>query len=241
MTAHLHNGASAKMLLLHLHNPSASAAQNTSQAASARVQRAQVLEARSGSAGPSNPVPAPPASHRFRDVGPAHPFYTEIEWLAGERITRGWPDGTYRPGENIERGAIAAYFYRMAGAPDFTPPVVSPFKDVDPSHPFYREITWLASKGITRGWGDGTFRPHEPVSREAMAAFFYRYANSPQFNAPQQSPFRDVRPSDPFYREITWLASKGITRGWGDGTFRPVEPIHRDAMAAFVYRFRGMK
>ena len=241
VTAHLRSGASAKMLLLHLHNPSASAAQNTSQAASARVQRAQVLEARSGSAGPSNPAPAPPASHRFRDVGPAHPFYTEIEWLAGERITRGWPDGTYRPGENIERGAIAAYFYRMAGAPDFTPPVVSPFKDVDPSHPFYREITWLASKGITRGWGDGTFRPHEPVSREAMAAFFYRYANSPQFNAPQQSPFRDVRPSDPFYREITWLASKGITRGWSDGTFRPVEPIHRDAMAAFVYRFRGMK
>jgi len=87
----------------------------------------------------------------------------------------------------------------------------------------------------------GASRPQEPVSREAMAAFFYRYANSPQFNAPQQSPFRDVRPSDPFYREITWLASKGITRGWGDGTFRPVEPIHRDAMAAFVYRFRGVK
>ena len=74
-----------------------------------------------------------------------------------------------------------------------------------------------------------------------MAAFFYRYAHSPRFDAPQQSPFRDVHPSDPFYREITWLASKGITRGWGDGTFRPVEPIHRDAMAAFVYRFRGVK
>ena len=108
-------------------------------------------------------------------MSPTHPFYTEIEWLAGERITRGWPDGTYRPGENIERGAIAAYFYRMAGAPDFTPPVVSPFKDVDPSHPFYREITWLASKGITRGWGDGTFRPVEPIHRDAMAAFVYRF------------------------------------------------------------------
>jgi subtilisin family peptidase len=52
------------------------------------------------------------------------------------------------------------------------------------------------------------------------------------------SPFNDVRPGTMFYREIAWLAAKGVTKGWSDGTYRPGEPIHRDAMAAFIYRYR---
>ena len=32
----------------------------------------------------------------------------------------------------------------------------------------------MADQGITTGWPDGTFRPGEATSREAMAAFLYR-------------------------------------------------------------------
>ena len=91
--------------------------------------------------------------------------------------------------------------------------------------------------GITTGWADGTFRPHEAATREAMAAFFYRNAGSPQFAAPARAPFADVPANSQFYKEIAWLAEQGITKGWDDGTYRPGEPIHRDAMAAFLYRY----
>lgn len=63
-------------------------------------------------------------------------------------------------------------------APTPTPapaPIVEPFIDITPSSPFYKEISWLASQKITTGWADGTFRPHEPISRDAMAAFLYRF------------------------------------------------------------------
>lgn len=33
------------------------------------------------------------------------------------------------------------------------------------------------------------------------------------------------------------MRSRGITKGWPDQTFRPVETVKRDAMAAFIYRF----
>ena len=95
--------------------------------------------------------------------------------------------------------------------------------------------------GITTGWGDGTFRPFEPIKRDAMAAFFYRYAGKPYYVAPKGSQFVDVPESTIFYREIMWLRSRGITTGWGDGTFRPYEPIKRDAMAAFIYRYAHNK
>ena len=42
---------------------------------------------------------------------------------------------------------------------------------------------------------------------------------------------------DRFYREISWLAEQRITTGWADGSFRPVQPIERGAMAAFLHRY----
>ena len=111
------------------------------------------------------------------------------------------------------------------------------FRDVPPENQFYREITWIASHQIDRGYPDGTFRPDSSVNRDSMAAFFYRYAGSPAYEAPAQARFTDVSTDNLFYREISWLASQGVTTGWPDGSFRPVEPVHRDAMAAFVFRY----
>lgn len=171
----------------------------------------------------------------FIDVPPHHVFYGEVNWLSSNGISRGWEDGTYRPASSITREAMAAFMYRMAGEPNYSPPARSRFSDVPTSHYFYKEISWLADQGITRGWDDGTFRPDESISREAMAAFFYRLAGEPAVAG--AAPFVDVDRGAAFHKEISWLASTGITRGWDDGTFRPQEPVSREAMAAFMYRF----
>ncbi|MFC7373963.1 MULTISPECIES: S-layer homology domain-containing protein [unclassified Brachybacterium] len=165
-------------------------------------------------------------------------FFTEIAWMKHTGLSTGWSDGTYRPLEPIARDAMAAFLYRAAGSPEFTPPEKSPFTDVSAKTSiFYKEITWAESEGITTGWPDGTYRPLQPVARDAMAAFLYRASGSPAFTAPASSSLTDVtRDSSIFYREITWADAEGITTGWPDGTYRPLRPIARDAMAAFVYR-----
>ena len=48
-----------------------------------------------------------------------------------------------------------------------------------------------------------------------------------------------MRPGSAFYKEIHWMNAQGITTGWSDGTFRPLDQTHRDAMAAFLYRFEN--
>ena len=178
----------------------------------------------------------------FSDVPSGRPFAHEIAWLAASGVTNGYSDGTFRPLGTVNRDAMAAFLYRFAGKPAFTPPAVSPFSDVSASTPFYKEITWLASTGITGGFSDGTFRPLGTVNRDAMAAFLYRFAGRPAFTPPAVSPFSDVSALTPFYKEITWLASTGITGGFSDGTFRPLGTVKRDAMAAFLFRFddRGL-
>ncbi|MEW1821208.1 S-layer homology domain-containing protein [Arthrobacter sp. NPDC080031] len=192
-------------------------------------------------------IALPPAASGFADIGPNSPFTKEIQWLTTKGITTGWtePNGTktFRPLGSVNRDAMAAFMYRMAGSPPFTAPAQSPFTDVATTNQFYKEITWLANQGISTGWtepdGSKTYRPLEPVNRDAMAAFLYRFAHTPAFTP--TTTFTDISPDNPFKTEISWLASTGISTGWDEGngikTFRPLQPVARNAMAAFMYRF----
>ncbi|WP_235866310.1 S-layer homology domain-containing protein [Serinibacter arcticus] len=125
----------------------------------------------------------------------------------------------------------------------FTVVVRDRFVDVADDNQFALEINWLAARGISTGWttpAGQEFRPVTHIARDAMAAFIYRLAGSPAFEEPETSPFVDVAPGDQFYREITWLAEQEITTGWTTARgaeFRPLAPIARDAMAAFLYRY----
>lgn len=176
---------------------------------------------------------------RFLDVPEGVQFHDEMMWLATHGISTGWPDGTFRPTTPINRDAMAAFVYRLSGSPDFTP-TQQTFVDVPSGAQFYKEIEWLASQGIATGWdlGDGRkeYRPVTSINRDAIAAFAYRLNGEPGFTPTRQT-FVDVTPEAAFYKEIEWLADAGITTGWPDGSYRPVTPVNRDAMAAFLYRY----
>jgi peptidoglycan/xylan/chitin deacetylase (PgdA/CDA1 family) len=174
----------------------------------------------------------------FTDVPASNQFYNEISWLALNNITTGYPDGTFRPVSPVNRDAMAAFLYRFKGSPAYTPPAISRFSDVPTTSQFYKEISWLAESGITTGYPDNTFRPLASVNRDAMAAFIYRMNGKPAVTG--TSSFTDVAANNQFYPEITWLSQTGITTGFPDNTFHPVEPVQRDAIAAFLYRYNSL-
>ena len=170
----------------------------------------------------------------FSDVPTDHAFCSYISWLKVNGISNGFEDGTYRPENNVTRQAMAAFLTRIADA-DPEPCISEPFIDVPVSHPFCPEITWMATEGITTGYADGTFRPVANVTRQAMAAFLARLAEADPEPC-TSAPFDDVPVDHPFCAEINWLATNGITTGFEDGNFRPIENVTRQAMAAFLVR-----
>ncbi|MCD4850994.1 S8 family peptidase [Arthrobacter sp. AK01] len=190
----------------------------------------------------------PPSISPFKDVLTTQQFYREMAWMADEGISTGWVEAdksvTYRPLTPINRDAMAAFLYRLAGSPAYTPPTKSPFKDVLTTQQFYKEMAWLADQKISSGWteGDGsrTYRPLTPINRDAMAAFLYRMAGSPEYSSPYPSPFNDVAYGQQFDMEMAWMLDMEISTGWveadGKRNYRPLSPINRDAMAAFLYR-----
>ena len=49
------------------------------------------------------------------------------------------------------------------------------FGDVGRDHFAYDEIEWAAANNITRGYGDGLFKPGDPVTRAQAVTFLKRY------------------------------------------------------------------
>lgn len=198
-----------------------------------------------GKYGPSVPPPATP-DQTFADVGPTHPFFSEIEWMASEGISTGTaqPSGRplYEPRNAVSRQAMAAFLYRFSGDA-FTAPVEPTFADVPTSSPFYTAIEWMSSSGISTGTPQGVgkplYKPGDPVSRAAMAAFLYRYLGV-STTGPTTSPFSDVPTSSTFYKYIAWMYSSGLSHGYDDGAGRPLykanDQVSRQAMAAFLFR-----
>ncbi len=97
-----------------------------------------------------------------------------------------------------------------------TPP--SFFTDVSVSHPYYTQINALAAMGIISGYGDGTFRPDNPVFRQHFAKMIVRTLRLP-VSQDDVCHFTDVvgnqDPQDPFYPDkyIAVRAAHGITEG----------------------------
>ena len=187
------------------------------------------------------------------DVPKGAKFHKEISWLASTGITKGVKQANgsykYQPASKVSRSAMAAFLFRLHGDPKYVAPKVSPFADVKPGDKYYKEITWLHANKISTGTkqakGKPKFGPSTAVSRQAMAAFMYRADKSPKKPAPKVSPFADVKPTDPFYKEIVWMAENKISTGTkqakGKPKFDPKSATSRQAMAAFLYRADRLK
>ena len=60
------------------------------------------------------------------------------------------------------------------------------FKDVPTTYPFAKDIAAIKELGIIEGFSDGTFRPHDYMTRAQMAVIVQKAFNIPSFNSEQQ-------------------------------------------------------
>lgn len=192
-----------------------------------------------------NTVPrADPCRARpFSDVRITDAFCGEISWLTAQGIAQGYADGTFGSTTPVSRAAMAAFLYRLQHPGAVKPScAAAPFPDVPVGSTFCGEIAWLKSTGIAAGYQDGRFHAERPVSRGAMAAFLYRLQNpAVAVAACTVQPFSDVTRRAEFCAEISWLADRGVTGGYPNGTYRGAVAVSRGAMAAFLYRLSHME
>lgn len=180
---------------------------------------------------------APPskvcATPNFTDISSTTTFYAATTWLRCEGISAGYADGTFRPGQQITRGEVAALLFRYSGE-THNPGTQRDFTDVSPSSSYFKATSWMKDKSITSGYSNGSYGVNNPITRGELSAFLLRYSGT-SFSAPAVSPYTDMKQGDSFYAPATWLYSTKQIGGYKDGSFKPTREVTRGETAAFMY------
>ncbi|MFD2707098.1 S-layer homology domain-containing protein [Salibacterium lacus] len=173
------------------------------------------------------------ASENFSDVGSDFWAENEITYLAGEGVISGYPNGEFRPGNEVTRSQAALMIAASLNLETGDRPNPG-FEDVDESSHAYEAIAAVADEGIING-DDGAFMPNEPLTRGQMAAVLTRaYSLNADGSARD---FADIEKDYIFYQDIQALAGSNITTGYAkDNTFRPGESTTRAQFSVFTAR-----
>jgi murein DD-endopeptidase / murein LD-carboxypeptidase len=167
----------------------------------------------------------------FQDLSENHFAFEAANTLAKDHLLLGYEDSYFLPNEPITRGEVAAFIsqaldLQLNNRNDA-------FMDVPSSHWAVGVVNAVKNEGIFYG-SQNQFRPDEPLTRAQLAAILVRAFDLTKGN--QKVSFTDVPSNHWAYNDIQILASLGITKGYGDGTFRPNDKVTRAQFIAFLYR-----
>lgn len=122
------------------------------------------------------------AVKRFKDIQSADgdPNHSGIEFCLDNRIMTGTGADTFSPDDSITRAQFATMFYRLVGQPAAS--ANGRFSDL--TEDWYKNaVNWAAENGVVTGTSADTFSPYDTVTREQIAAVFYRYAQTKDIDA----------------------------------------------------------
>jgi PKD repeat protein len=128
-------------------------------------------------------VPTGPATATFSDVPIDYWAFKYVEYAVTQNVVKGYPDGTYKPADGVDRGQMAVFIARAIATPtagadlvNYTPPATATFPDVPTTFWAYKYVEYIAppSIGVTKGYPDGDYHPEYLCTRDQMAVYVAR-------------------------------------------------------------------
>ena len=160
----------------------------------------------------------------------------DMEYLVQKGIIGGYADGTFRPNDIVTRAQAAIMMGRALGLPG-EKPVDTMFSDVPAGVTGSGYIHQLVLIGVAAGYGDRTYRPHQPVTRGDATIHLIKSTLAPSDRKGYpEHPFKDVSTSQAAGEYVIIAYHNGIVDGYADKTFRPYEHITRAQFSVFLAR-----
>ena len=184
------------------------------------------------------PTPGPGGGDKPPYIPPVDPDDSGVSDLLNTddhiQYLFGYPEGTFGPENNMTRAEVAQMFYNLLLDQDVT--ITKTFDDVPAGAWYAKAVNTLASLGVVSGVGNGDFEPERSITRAEFTSIAMKFAEGKTGGT---NIFSDVKSTDWFYRAVVNSTQYGWIHGYGDGTFRPNNPITRVEVTAIVNNMLG--
>ena len=175
----------------------------------------------------------------FTDVSEKDWFYGDVMFVYENGLMLGTSKTLFSPHGTATRGMMATILWRMEGSP--APKGKNSFTDVEAGKWYADAITWTAENSIFAGYGKDKFGPDDPITREQLAAIFYRYADYKGYDLTVKGnldKFRDAdKITDYAKTAMQWAVGSGLVKGKSGNLLDPQGTATRAEIAAMLHRF----
>lgn len=183
------------------------------------------------------PLPAR-ADVSYPDIAGDEWFVDAVDVLTEEGIMTGLEGGVFGPYEPVTRATVITVLWRLEGSPEAS--VEEPFPDAEEDW-YGVQAAWAKGTGVASGYADGTFGGRDPVTREQLACFLYRYAayKGEPLAAGALGLFKDAETvSDWAQDAVRHAVGLGILQGNDLGALVPQGVANRAALAVMLQRMQ---
>ena len=175
----------------------------------------------------------------FTDVSEKDWFYGDVMFVYENGLMLGTSKTLFSPYGTATRGMMATILWRMEGSP--APKGKNSFTDVEAGKWYADAITWTAENGIFAGYGKDKFGPDDPITREQLAAIFYRYADYKGYDLTVKGnldKFKDAdKITDYAKTAMQWAVGSSLVKGKSGNLLDPQGTATRAEIAAMLHRF----
>ena len=162
------------------------------------------------------------------DIANAENSLSEAMKVARPPFVTGYPNGTFKPKKAMTRAEVSSVIARMESG---NKPVAgfTSFKDVDDSQWFAASVGFMEKRGLISGYQDGSFKPHQSITRAEFARILAAYAG---LEPTEGNTFKDVKRNHWAKGYIGAVGQAGLMNGNGKGRFNPSAKITRQEVCA---------